>query len=416
MTASTLVMFTGSYPYPPAAETTFVGPELAFLVKRFDDVVLVPEALGGTPVSLPAGARLDESYAAALAGLGRGPTLRAALASGLVPREIFSHPASWMHRAARRRLVAFAARAETARRWIDDFARGRPPGSILFYSYWLGTPTMGAVLARRRVVSRAHGVDLYEDRHAPAYLPCRGMLLAGLSRLFLISEHGRQYVSRRYPRAADRCEVSRMGVDEAKALARPSADGVTRIVSCSSVSRVKRLDRLLAGLVRAAEQRPLRQIEWTHFGDGPLFEDIQDQARRVPVNLRCRLAGAIGNAEVLATYRGHPVDVFINTSESEGIPVSVMEALAHGIPVIAPEVGGVPELVSAATGLRLPTAPGTDDVANAILSVIDEPALFQQKKTAAHECAARLVSASTNYGLFTERLSVIAGMPEGSGA
>jgi len=44
--------------------------------------------------------------------------------------------------------------------------------------------------------------------------------------------------------------------------------------------------------------------------------------------------------DVLNYYASNPVDVFINTSSSEGLPVSIMEAMSFGIPVIATNVGG----------------------------------------------------------------------------
>jgi glycosyltransferase involved in cell wall biosynthesis len=49
-------------------------------------------------------------------------------------------------------------------------------------------------------------------------------------------------------------------------------------------------------------------------------------------------------------YRETYVDVFVNTSSAEGIPVTIMEAQSFGIPVVAPEVGGVSEIVSERTG------------------------------------------------------------------
>jgi glycosyltransferase involved in cell wall biosynthesis len=389
-----------------------LGPEITYLAREFKEVVVVPEFIGAGAAALPSRTRADESYANSLASLnGIGSVVRAAWASGLVAREIASHSLLWRNRVALRRLIAFAVRAQTARRWVLNFIDGHGQGPVLFYSYWLGSGTMGAVLARQRVVSRAHGFDLYEARHTPMYLPCRSRLFSGLSRLFLVSEHGRQHVSQHYPSVSDRLEVARMGVAAPRAQARTSPDGITRFVSCSWVEQIKRVDRLLAGLVRAAELRPLQRIEWTHMGNGALFHQLQQLVMRIPGNLQCRLVGAMENADVLAAYRENPVEAFLNTSESEGLPVSVMEAMAHGIPVIAPAVGGLSELVSEATGTLLPPSPGPEDVAKAILAVIDEPQRFQGKRAAAVERASRLVCASTNYRRFSERLAEIACQP-----
>lgn len=66
-------------------------------------------------------------------------------------------------------------------------------------------------------------------------------------------------------------------------------------------------------------------------------------------------------------------DVFVLASEREGAPLSVMEAMAMGKPVIATAVGGVPELViHRATGLLV--APGSrSDLVRAMRSLVDDP-------------------------------------------
>ena len=67
-------------------------------------------------------------------------------------------------------------------------------------------------------------------------------------------------------------------------------------------------------------------------------------------------------------YTSNPVDIFINTSADEGIPVSIMEALSFGIPIIATRVGGVNEIV--------------DDKINGFLLPSDpEPAMIAEKIT-----------------------------------
>ena len=55
--------------------------------------------------------------------------------------------------------------------------------------------------------------------------------------------------------------------------------------------------------------------------------------------------GQVSNREVISYYMNNHVNLFINVSESEGIPVSIMEAISFGIPVIATDVGGTSEIV-----------------------------------------------------------------------
>jgi glycosyltransferase involved in cell wall biosynthesis len=63
--------------------------------------------------------------------------------------------------------------------------------------------------------------------------------------------------------------------------------------------------------------------------------------------------GYLSNEKVLDVYFQYDVDFFINLSDSEGIPVSIMEAMSIGIPVIARDVGGTREIVNPTNGLIL---------------------------------------------------------------
>ena len=56
--------------------------------------------------------------------------------------------------------------------------------------------------------------------------------------------------------------------------------------------------------------------------------------------------GQLKNEDVQKYYHTHHIDLFINVSESEGLPVSIMEAMSYGIPVIATNVGGTREIVN----------------------------------------------------------------------
>ena len=92
-------------------------------------------------------------------------------------------------------------------------------------------------------------------------------------------------------------------------------------------------------------------IHWVHIGDGP--ERVNIEALISQINnpkIKVLLLGQLPNEEVLHYYETHPVDLFINVSSFEGIPVSIMEAMSRGIPVAATPVGGIPEIVNQDNG------------------------------------------------------------------
>ena len=61
--------------------------------------------------------------------------------------------------------------------------------------------------------------------------------------------------------------------------------------------------------------------------------------------LKIKLAGKISNSQLLEIYKNIPFDIFINVSENEGVPVSIMEAMSFGMIIIATAVGGTSEIV-----------------------------------------------------------------------
>jgi glycosyltransferase involved in cell wall biosynthesis len=119
------------------------------------------------------------------------------------------------------------------------------------------------------------------------------------------------------------------------------------------LTALKRQDVLLNGFARLDHPTARLLI----VGDGPAREEL--------VNLAARLG--ITDRVVFAGYRERPeralaaMDVFALTSDSEGMPLAILEAWAAGKPVLATRVGGVPELVAdGRTGVLFPAG---DDAA-----------------------------------------------------
>lgn len=413
----TLVVLTDSYPYHPASEQSFLDPEVPHLLRAFDRVIVVPSRVGGERSDLPSGVALDESLAGVPSVRGRKRILLTALRSPWVYDEMVRRAGALRRLAGLRRLLAFTAEARTVRDWVPRFLRKWEVESrgTVFYTYWLSGVTLGLVLARTleprlRVVSRAHGYDLYEERHSPAYLPGRRRLLRSLDRLFTVSENGRQYLRRLYPEDGSRVlAVSRLGTSDPGIRTPASTDGVFRVLSCSAVIPVKRLDRLAEGLASAARAQPARAIEWHHLGGGGLEDELRATLKHLaPGNLRYHLLGQVAHGAVLAFYRQQPVDLFVNTSESEGLPVAIMEASSHGIPSLAPSIGGIPELVDPETGYLMGPQPMPQEVTASLVSVLDDPAGLERRRLAARRRWEERCDAARNFPAFAAELRTLA--------
>src|SRR5690606_13386262 len=97
-----------------------------------------------------------------------------------------------------------------------------------------------------------------------------------------------------------------------------------------------------------------KKIEWHHFGDGLEFEELKKKIKTLnKKKIAVILHGWATQADILKFYELYFVNWFVNVSESEGIPVSIMEAMSFGIPVIATDVGGTSEIVNTDTGYLL---------------------------------------------------------------
>ena len=149
---------------------------------------------------------------------------------------------------------------------------------------------------------------------------------------------------------AERTVVIPNAVDvESFASVRPHA-GPPRIVSIGRLAFPKDFSTLVEALADA-------RGEWraSFVGEGPLRAAIAEEVCSRGLESRIELLGTRGDVpELLAS-----ADVFVLSSRSEGFPVSILEAMAVGLPVVATDVGGVAEAVlDGETGLLVPPGDG----------------------------------------------------------
>jgi glycosyltransferase involved in cell wall biosynthesis len=412
---TTLVLISGSYPYEIARENTFLGPELSYLRAQFDRVIIVPCRIGGQCCALPAGIEVDEGYALKSHSLRSQVRIgTTALTLSLFWEELCRRPRTLVQPGALRNLVLVAGENQRMRGWMRIFIRRTAIDleRAIFYTYWLGVPSLGIGLLKQefpnlKVISRAHGYDVYEHRFRPPYIPLQAECIKHLDRVFFISEDGKNYIRSRFPWFADSCEVSRLGVQAPGGGAQPSRDGIYRIVSCSYLVSVKRIDLLLQGLISLAQSHPGQQFEWFHLGDGPLLDDLRRQAHTAPANLSTHFLGHLTNETVLGTYRGKPFDLFVNVSSSEGISVAIMEAMSCGIPVVATAVGGTPEIVSDQNGALLPKDPTAVQIAETLWGTLNDPVKLAIKREESLATRQERFNADANFDAFARRIRAL---------
>jgi glycosyltransferase involved in cell wall biosynthesis len=156
--------------------------------------------------------------------------------------------------------------------------------------------------------------------------------------------------------------------------------------------------------------RPGQKFVWHHFGDGKGRKALQKTVdEHFPTNATGTLPGHVPNQEIMRHYREQPVDVFVNLSTTEGgAPVAIQEAISCGIPVIATNVGGNPEIVSDRNGLLLNPDPIPEEVAKALLTFCDNPEMAQKMRAESRKVWQESYNADVNFRAFAERLRLIA--------
>jgi colanic acid/amylovoran biosynthesis glycosyltransferase len=284
--------------------------------------------------------------------------------------------------------------------------------TVLIYSYWFNRSAYAAALIARRnsgmhVVTRAHRYDLYEATRIDGFFPLREGLIEAFDLVAPVSRDGVEYLKERYPKAADKIECFALGVSSGNGGTCPAAKGRLSLLSCSYLVPVKRIDKIIEALRQFALSGG--EAEWTHIGDGPMRAELEALAGSALSGLgfQFHFLGQVSNEGVRDFYRRNAVDVFVNASDSEGIPVSIMEALSFGVPIIAPDVGGVGEAVLDGENGRL--LPEGFDPSELCATFFDEE-FFRDERTrsAAKRIFMERFDARRNYSTFIERLRCIA--------
>lgn len=365
-----LLLLTQTYPF--GRGESFVESELELL--RMDWSVTVVPAYGieGVARSLPGGVELDLSLArgslvAEAIRFLAGSAARAASVS-----ELRRHGSRLLHPRRAAYAVYYLLRGGRAARWLRRRLDAEP-ASVL--CYWSNAEAFGAALATRsrreiRFACRAHRGDLYENLAPAGYLPFRDEIVERAQVVLAVSDDGARHLARRHPEHADKVVTSRLSLRDGPYPMTERTDDAIVVASCSTDAPVKRLPMLASTVARLAALRADRRILWLHAG--------LDTARiasmtpgRTPANLSIEGTGWLAPDRVRETWRSRRPDVFVNLSSSEGVPVSIMEALSMGVPTVATAAGGTAELVDEGVGALLPVDLEVGDAARALSDVVD---------------------------------------------
>lgn len=404
-----VVVVTSSYPF--GTDEEFPGVEAALWHVDRLDLTVVPLTMPGPVNPLPAGVGLDTSLARYRTRWRKVVATAVACGHVLLLRELV---ALVRNRALTPRRVVSSVLVVGQTLLIRRGLRRVLPGvgaDVAVYSYWHSPATYAAVLLKRAgrvrsVVSRAHGSDVYEAITPTGWHPVKRQLIADVDHTWTVSEDGARELVERYGADPRRISVGRLGVAVPDTVGPAPELDVFRVLSVSTCTPLKQVPLIARAVARLATVHPGVQVHWTHLGSGPglgelreLFEDLQ--ATRP--NLTGWLPGFVDHEAVTELLSNRAFDVLVNASTSEGVPVSIMEAMSYGVPAIAPHIGGVPELVRPETGWLLSSVVSESELAAALDAALAERG-SPDRRAAARELVERQFDSAANYREFADDL------------
>jgi len=198
-------------------------------------------------------------------------------------------------------------------------------------------------------------------------------LLGRVDRFLAVAESHRRYLVEREGLPADRVEVVYNGVDTARYRPRPPDPARARqlglggdkrwLVTVASLKPLKRIDLLIDAFARVVAERP--ELGLLIVGDGPERAALEARVRRLGLEDWVVFLGLREEVEKILNLS----ELFVLSSRTEAFPNALLEAMASGLPVVATNVGSVPELVEHGKSGLLVEPGDAEALARAILEV-----------------------------------------------
>lgn len=343
----TLICFTASYPY--GKRETYFENELEFLSQNFKKVIILPtyNPYGKIKRSVPANVQVENVVLKQ--GIHRGVDfIKNFRVSPLLIKEFFVFKVYLSSVRLKKWLLSLLSYGKG----YNAFKKQNfDPKEVVLYSYWTGQNFFTKKeLGPFKKIIRMHGGDFYLERN-DGYIPLQNEIYKSANLLLPISKHIYKKLIGCYRISKDNVKLSYLGTNNQQNKCSLKSNNKLNLISCSNVYPLKRI-HLIYEILKGMNQQI--SIEWTHIGSGELLDDLKEQIKNdKKENICVNFLGQKTQSELNEIYKDNYFDFFMNTSEYEGLPVSIMEAFSFGIPAIATDVGGTSEIVNHKNGLLI---------------------------------------------------------------
>ena len=204
-----------------------------------------------------------------------------------------------------------------------------------------------------------HGADVLVDLEKPAYRAATKEMLDAV-RLVLVRSESLAHALIYLGCAKEKIRIHRTGIPLDEIPFQPRqwpADGCWRLLQAGRLIKKKGIETTLRAFAQFAARHPESSL--TIAGDGPLRGELEKIARDLNIATRVNFTGFLSQPQLRELFqRSH---IFLHPSETgpdgnqEGVPNSMLEAMASGLPVFATTHGGIPEAIeNGLSGILVP--------------------------------------------------------------
>ena len=349
MSNKTLIIATYSYPFSTGEQ--FLELELKVLSAYFEEIILLPKMVIGNKRKLPA-ANINVFIAETHSTKKTFKLTNIFSVLFIFMVEFYKTKHKLIYLKKMRYYISYLKNAFVSANDLYNQLAIHHPNAI-YYTYWFDEITLQFSILKNQdklktILTRAHGGDVYEYQHQETdyIFPYRNFQMKTLNNISVVSNNGAQHIISDYYQQKNKVTVNHLAC-ESFGLKNQLKSSIFTIVSCSTFYSYKRIPYLIETLKRCTQS-----INWIHIGDeGDEKEIALALVKQFPKHIKFEFKGFMNHTDIKELYNKQPINLFINVSKSEGMPVTLMEAISCGIPILATNVGGVSDIANEQTGI-----------------------------------------------------------------
>lgn len=393
-----LKLFTACYPY--GFGESFINNELAVLKNEFEAVKIYPfEAKGNLQTDYPGGCEIKSDDNKLNQTLTFGDRL-------FILKTLFSE---WSNIKQKgfflkriRRFAAILKRGVLLSKWLDNQAFDKDE---VIYSFWMNEWALALAILKKRgkdikFAFRVNGYDIHDDRHEGNYLPFRHFVYTQTEKVYPLSKTSQKHIQdlNIFPEKIDFSYFGTLDMGELDS----KPDDKFTVFTCSSAIPLKRLEKI----AEVIKLLPF-EVRWAHHGGGPTLEKVKQSMETAPENVHFQYTEKVDDyKEVYEIQRRLCPDVFINLSTSEGLPVTIMETMSFGVPIVVNDVGSCAEFINETTGALVSADASPKEIAEVLIR-FKETNKSEKDRMAIKKFWEENFSAEKNYVKFADKLKAL---------